>query len=69
MKWVADDYLPGAGRLGLDYEAWAQSPLPSCRSNPDLTDDFVERKPQVAIFQDMAAACEWLGTVSVPVHH
>lgn len=69
VKWVAYDYLPEAGRLGLEYVAWVQSPRPGCRSNLDLMDDFVGHKPQVAIFQDMAAAYEWLGTVSAPVHH
>lgn len=69
VKWVAYDYLPEVGRLGLEHVAWVQSPLPSCYSRLDLMDDFVGNMPQVAIFQDMAAAYEWLTHVAAPVHH
>ncbi|HEX8329601.1 MAG TPA: hypothetical protein VF629_18835 [Hymenobacter sp.] len=69
VKWVAYEYLPEAGRLGVEQVAWVQSPLPGCRSRLDLMDDFVSDKPQVAIFQDMAAAYEWLSSASVPAHH
>ena len=66
-KWVAYDYLPEAGRHGLSHVAWVESPLPSCRGQLDLMDDFVAQKPQVALFVDMAAAYAWLGSVAVPM--
>ena len=67
VKWVAYDYLPQTGRDGLHYVAWVQSPLPSCRGNLDLMDDFASQKPQVAIFDDLAEAYTWLSSVDVPV--
>lgn len=69
VKWVAYDYLPRAGRAGLGYVAWVQSPLPSCRGQLDLMDDFVEQPPLVSLFWDLAAACTWLSGVSVPAGH
>ena len=65
VKWVAYDYLPEAGRAGLHHVAWVQSPLPACRGNVDLMDDFVGHLPQVAIFGDVAAAYDWLSSVGM----
>lgn len=63
VKWVAYNYLPEAGAAGLHYVAWVQSPLPSCRGYVDLMDDFSSEKPQVALFDELAGACAWLGSV------
>ncbi|MBF9236197.1 hypothetical protein I2I05_02200 [Hymenobacter sp. BT683] len=66
-RWVAYDYLPQAAEVGLEYVAWVHSPLLGSRSNVDLMSAFVDRKPQVAIFDEMAAAYEWLSSFAVPL--
>jgi hypothetical protein len=66
-QWIAHDYLPLAGKAGVQYVAWVHSPLLSARSNIDLMAAFGDRQPQVAIFDNVAAAYEWLGSVTVPV--
>jgi hypothetical protein len=43
--------------------AWVHSPLLGARANIDLMAAFVDRKPQVAIFDELAAAYEWLSNV------
>ena len=66
-KWVAYHYLPWAGASGLDYVAWVQSPLPSCRGYIYLMDEFVNQKPQVVIFDDLAGAYAWLSSANTTV--
>ena len=66
-KWVAYDYLPQAAQAGLRYVAWVQSPLPNCRGHIDIMADFSCQNPQVALFDDLAAAYAWLGSVGSPV--
>jgi hypothetical protein len=64
-RWVAQDYLPEAARNGLNYVAWVNSPLLSCRSNVDMMAAFIDRRPQVAIFDELVAAYEWLSSLTV----
>jgi hypothetical protein len=67
VKWVAYDYLPLAGQAGLDYVAWVQSPLLACRSDLNLMSDLMGRTPQVALFDDLAGACDWLASANMAV--
>jgi hypothetical protein len=64
-KWIADEYLPIAGRAGIAYVAWVHSPLLGARSNIHLMTESSDYKPQVAIFDEVAAAYEWLSSVNV----
>ncbi|ALW84190.1 hypothetical protein AUC43_03210 [Hymenobacter sedentarius] len=66
-RWVAYDYLPEAARNGLNYVAWVNSPLLSCRGNVNLMAAFIDRRPQVAIFDELAAAYEWLSSLTVAI--
>ena len=60
VRWVAYDYLPVAGQAGIHCVAWVQSPLLACRSNINLMTFLPDQKPQIAAFDEMAAACTWL---------
>ncbi|WP_426058602.1 hypothetical protein [Hymenobacter sp. B1770] len=63
-KWIAYEYLPVAAQAGIRYVAWVHSPLLGARTNIDLMTAFSDRKPQVAIFDEVVAAYEWLSSVS-----
>jgi hypothetical protein len=66
VKWVAYEYLPQTLLLGVRYVAWVQSPLPQCRGHIERMNDFASPRPQVAIFADLAAAYDWLSSITVP---
>ena len=66
-KWVAYEYLPQAARTGLSYVAWVNSPLLSCRGHVNLMASFIDRRPQIAIFDELAAAYEWLSGLTVAI--
>ncbi|SFQ35838.1 hypothetical protein [Hymenobacter arizonensis] len=69
-KWIAHEYLPVAAQAGIAYVAWVHSPLLGARTNIDLMTVFSDRNPQVAIFDELSAAYEWLNNIaSVPVGH
>ena len=67
VKWVLYHYLPQAGRAGLNYVAWVASPLLECSSYAHLLPHLHEQKPQIAVFDDLAAAYAWLETANVLV--
>lgn len=62
-QWVSEDFLPRVAQAGIERVAWVQSLDLKSRVHIDLMDDFVERIPSIALFEDIAAACAWL---SVP---
>lgn len=62
-QWVGYEFLPQVTAAGLEYVAWVCSPLLSCRTNLSLMSSFSDQKPQVAIFDEIAAAYGWLSTV------
>ncbi|MFC7666369.1 hypothetical protein ACFQT0_02210 [Hymenobacter humi] len=66
-RWVAYDFLPQVAETGLDYVAWVSSPLLSCRGNLDMMSSLSVQRPQVAIFDEVAAAYAWLSSVNVPI--
>jgi hypothetical protein len=67
VKWLANEYVFQAGRLGLNYVAWVNSPVLCCRNDIDQMTMYTDAKPQVAVFDDVATAYEWLSNVTVPV--
>jgi hypothetical protein len=68
VKWVAEKYLPAAGRLGVDYVAWVHSPALDCRRELEQLLLMVDSQPpQVSMFDDVAAAYGWLQHISAPV--
>jgi hypothetical protein len=69
MHWVASEFLPEMGRNGLEYLAWVYGPVLGCRSDLDLMSNFLGPHPQVAFFEDVAAAYEWLASVHAPARH
>jgi hypothetical protein len=60
VMWVAKEYLPEAGRAGMEYVAWVKSPVLECRNDVDLMALALGLKPQVAIFDDLDEAYFWL---------
>ena len=65
-SWVTKVYLPAAGRAGLDFVAWVASPVLKCRRDTNLLLLSVEYNPQLAVFDDIAAAYSWLRSMHVP---
>ncbi|OGX85600.1 hypothetical protein [Hymenobacter glacialis] len=62
-RWVGYDFIPQVAAAGLEYIAWVCSPLLSCRTNLGLMSSFSDQKPQVAVFDEIADAYEWLTSV------
>ncbi|OGX83375.1 hypothetical protein BEN47_03535 [Hymenobacter lapidarius] len=62
-RWVGYDFIPQVAAAGLEYIAWVCSPLLSCRTNLGLMSSFSDQKPQVAVFDEIAAAYGWLNSV------
>ena len=68
VKWVVDEYLLTAGQAGIDYVAWVHSQALDCRSDIDQLLPVADNlPPQVALFDDVAAAYAWLQNINVPV--
>lgn len=65
VMWVAKEYLPWAGRAGMEFVAWVNSPVLECRNDVDLMALVLDQKPQVAIFDDLDAAYSWLRSMRV----
>lgn len=66
MRWLAAEYLPATGRLGLDYVAWVYSSVLVCRSDLDQMALLLAPRPHVALFEDVASAYAWLASPSIP---
>jgi len=62
-RWVGYDFMPQVASAGLEYIAWVCSPLLSCRTNLGLRSSFSDEKPQVAIFNEISAAYDWLSSM------
>lgn len=69
VRWVAYDYLPQAAAAGIEYVAWVNSPILDCRNHIDIMASLLDQKPQVALFDDVASAYEWLSDVNIPARH
>ena len=64
-RWAASEYLPQAGRDGVEYVAWVASPMLGCYNHIDVMTQPLGQHPHVAAFDDVAGACAWLSNLSV----
>jgi hypothetical protein len=68
VEWISHDYFPLVARSKVAYIAWVHSPILNCRSDLDLLACFINNKPQVAVFDDVAEAHDWLGRMEQVRH-
>ncbi|AIZ63975.1 hypothetical protein PK28_10265 [Hymenobacter sp. DG25B] len=66
-RWVAENYLPRAAHLGIESVAWVQSADIFSRAYINTIEAAAGPLPQLALFEDVASAYEWLRLPTIPL--